>query len=69
LLSLVELLHPLPYELLVELHPLFVRLVKLGSYSERGVNCLIPHRNGTRFWTLKSDSEGRQSGDIAFIQV
>jgi len=53
LLSLVELLHPLPYELLVELHPLFVRLVKLGSYSERGVNCLIPHRNGTRFWTLK----------------
>lgn len=53
MLSLVGLLHPLLYELLVELNPLLVRIVKPGSYSERGVNCPIPHSNGARFLTLK----------------
>jgi len=42
LLSLVELLlHPLLYELLVELNPLPVRIVKPGSYSREG--CELPH--------------------------
>ena len=47
------LLHPLLFELLVELNPLLVRIVKPGSYSERGVNFPIPHSNGARFLTLK----------------
>ena len=42
LLSLVGLLHPQLYELLVELNPLHVRIVMDGSYSERGVNCPYP---------------------------
>ena len=40
LLSLVGLLHPLLYELLLELHPLLVRIVKPGSYSREG--CELP---------------------------